>query len=1243
MIQVFKKFILLTLFLIAIVFNGTAQDRNKLWTKVANAGGKGQKTIYRKTIPKKFETYQLNINKVKDLLGNVLKRTAKAKLSNRILSFPNEDGTLERYQVFEASIMEPALQKKYPNIRSYIGKSMENKGKIIRFSISNDGFHGMIFRKSGGTIFIDPYTLNNNNYIVYNKKSLPKIAPFECRFDEFNTSKGVVSKNTYSSKTANANDGNLRTFRLAVATTGEYSQYQLNNQGISVSATDAEKKAAVLSAINTTMTRVNGIFERDVALTMVLVANETAIIYLDATTDNFTNNDSSILIDESQTVIDGTIGSANYDIGHTFSTGGGGLAQLGSPCTTSKAKGITGSSNPIGDAYDIDFVAHEMGHQYGAHHTFNGDAGNCAPPNRNDATAVEPGSGSTIMAYAGICAPQNVQLFADDYFHLVSIREMWANISIGNSTCAAISPTGNNVPVVNALSNNTLPISTPFVLTANATDIDGDNLTYTWEQLDTEITAIPLLSSAIGGPAFRSIGPSASPKRYFPSQTTVIGGNLSNTWEVLPAVSRTMNFGVNVRDNNPSGGQTASQETTLTFDANSGPFKVTSQTITETWAAGTSKVITWDVANTDVAPVSCSFVNILLSTDGGFTYPTVLASNVANDGTYTIVVPNVTTTKARVIVESANNVFYAMNAVDISIQASEFIMNFSALTASVCSPNNAVYNFTYNTYNGFNEATTFSYTGNPTGTTVTFNPSSATIDGIAVQMTVSGITDTNLGNSQIAVTGTSASVTKTTSVSLNIYTANLVAPVLNTPTNNGVGVLKPYTLNWNSDINATNYDVEIASDNTFTTIVESGTVNINTFTPQTLNINTKYYWRVRANNVCLQGAYSTIFNFTTANETCDSNFSSDTPLNIPDNNATGISSVINFPQNKIITDVNVTVNITHTYDADLALTLTSPQGTVIILSSGNGGDGNNYSNTLFDDAAVSAINLGIPPYTGIFRPQGNLSSFNNEQSAGNWTLKVVDSGELDIGTLDNWSIEICGIPSVFSLPTDNFNIQVTSETCPNKNNGQLFIEGLSNQNYTTTINGTNYSFTNTLTVTSLPPGSYNICIAVTGETYQQCFVVEVAAGILAKASTKVKANKATVEIAQGTAPYKIYVNGNEVLDTSAPVFSVNVKHGDLLEVKTAKTCEGVYSKAITTLNDFVVYPNPSTGIFEIAMPITEKQVLISIYNIQSQLISQKSYPVSYGKVNLDISNQPTGIYIAKVHLDKPVTFKIIKR
>lgn len=1335
-----KKYYLNILFLFSLIFTVRAQNSDKFWLKTNLQEKNKTKLIERKTIPTNFGLYQLNLNSLKRELSNAPKRKGKLTTSNNIVSFPNEKGEFLKYQVFESSIMEESLQKKHPNIKSYIGKGIDNSSAIIRFSITPLGLHGMIFQKTGETMFIDPYTTDKESYIVYTKKNLPSIKQFQCKFDELNSSTKLESQNV-SAKTDNANDGNLRTYRLAIATTGEYSQFHITNQ----LATDDEKKTEVLAAINVTMTRVNGIFEKDVALTMVLVDNNTDVIFLDALTDELSNNDSSSLIDESQTVIDANIGTENYDIGHTFSTGGDGLAQLRSPCTSSKARGITGSGNPIGDSYDIDFVAHEMGHQFGAHHTFNSDSGGCGG-NRDDSRAVEPGSGSTIMAYAGLCAPNNVQNNSSDYFHLVSIREMWANISNGNSQCGVITNTGNNPPTIDPLTNYTIPTSTPFILNANATDIDGDELTYTWEQLDTEIVPHPLVSTATGGPAFRSLSPTSSSKRYFPNQSTVITGDLSSTWEVLPSVGRTMAFGVTVRDNNLVGGQTASEETTITIDGTSGPFNLTSQTTNETWDAGTTQTITWDVANTNISPVNCLFVNILLSTDGGLTYPITLDSNVLNDGSHDIVAPNNATTNGRVKIESVENIFYTMNSADITIQTSEFIMNFVSNNKAICTPNNIVYTFTYNTFLGFNEETTFSALNNPTATTVTFNPTTATTDNTTVEMTISSIENEAVGNYSISVTGTSASTTKTTVVNLDVYSSMINPPVLISPENTAISILKPYALSWSNDANALNYDVQISIDNTFFTIVETATVNTNSYTPLLLGVNTNYFWRVKSKNNCGESGFSSIYNFTTANETCSSTTSTDTPLGIPDNNAIGVSSILNVTADKTITDVNVTVNITHTFIGDLTLTLISPKGTSIILVTDIGDDGNNFVNTIFDNDALSSINSGGSPFSGIFKPLGNLSQLNNEESLGDWKLKASDSEAQDIGQIENWSIEICGIdvfrdddndtivnsldlcpntptgetvnangcsdselndddndtiingldlcpttptgetvdtngcsdsqldddndsimnnvddcPNTplgivvnsngcpkFSLPSNNFTLKVTSETCPDKKNGKLEISTIETHNYEVSIVGNlgfnnSKNFTDTYLFENLIPDIYTVCITVTGETFEQCFVVEVINGTTVSGKTSVTSGKATVEIKDGTAPYHVFINDKELFQTNESLFHINVHHGDVINVKTAVSCEGTYSKTIELLQGIVAYPNPTNGTFEIALLVSQKEVTIELYTIHSQLISVKTYPIAYGRVQLNIENQPSGLYIAKVKLDKPITLKIIKQ
>jgi len=230
----------------------------------------------------------------------------------------------------------------------------------------------------------------------------------------------------------------------------------------------------------------------------------------------------------------------------------------------------------------------------------------------------------------------------------------------------------------------------------------------------------------------------------------------------------------------------------------------------------------------------------------------------------------------------------------------------------------------------------------------------------------------------------------------------------------------------------------------------------------------------------------------------------------------------------------------------------------------------------------------------------------------------------------------------FVLSSNNFNIEVIGETCPNKDNGQLIIKTSETYNYVTTIDGTLYNFTTDLTVEDLAPSTYNFCITIPEESYEQCFVVEVVEGTTISGKSSVTTGKVSVTIEEGTVPYTIYVNGKELFNTASPIFNIDVKHGDLIEVKTAVSCEGVYSKIITLLKELVVYPNPTKGSFEISLPASEKEVVIELYTIQSQLIFIKTYPVIYGKVQLNIENQPTGLYIAKVQLDKPVILKIIK-
>jgi hypothetical protein len=442
----------------------------------------------------------------------------------------------------------------------------------------------------------------------------------------------------------------LHTYRLAVAATGEYTAFQ----GGTV--------AQALAAINTTMNRVNGIYQRELSIRFVLIANETNIIYTNAMTDPYTNGDPNAMIGENQSNVDTVIGSGNYDIGHVFGTNSGGLASAG-VCAGNKARGVTGSGAPVGDAFDVDYVAHEMGHQFGANHTFNGSTGSCGG-NRESGAAYEPGSGSTIMAYAGICGAENLQLNSNDYFHVKSLEEIVA--FIGGHSCDVETATGNVAPTVNAGPDFNIPMGTPFILTASGSDANGDALTFAWEEYDLGTQSPPNTDDG-SRPIFRSFTPTASPARTFPKLSDILN-NTSTFGESLPTTTRNMTFQVTARDNRAGGGGVNSATMQVHVTNTSGPFAVTQPNTAVVWTTGTTQTVTWNVANSTAAPVSCANVRILLSIDGGNTFPIVLNASTPNDGSAAITVPNVPSTTARVKVEAVGNIFF-----DISNQ--NFIVN----------------------------------------------------------------------------------------------------------------------------------------------------------------------------------------------------------------------------------------------------------------------------------------------------------------------------------------------------------------------------------------------------------------------------------------------------------------------------------------------------------------------------------------------------------------------------------------
>ncbi|HET9494904.1 MAG TPA: zinc-dependent metalloprotease family protein, partial [Chloroflexia bacterium] len=637
--------------------NGLAASSGRLstdglWRDVAQSGipAAGNRDI----VPQTYRTVAVEMAALRSLLASApLEANTKVRDAKTVISLPLPDGTYARFRFVESPVMEAPLAARFPSIKTYLGQGLDDPSATVRFDLTPHGFHALVLSATD-TVFIDPYQRGDTtHYISYYKNE------YKASADSFMLEIGVDTSVAQPEVEGPMppSGPQLRTYRIAIASTGEYTIFHGGTVELG------------LAAITTSLNRVDGVYEREVAVRMVMVANNNLIVYTDPVTDPYTNNNGFTMLGQNQTNLDLVIGNANYDIGHVFSTGGGGVAGLRVVCATgSKARGVTGRPQPIGDPFDIDYVAHEMGHQFGGNHTFNSTTSSCGGGNRSAAHAYEPGSGSTIMAYAGICGAENLQPNSDPFFHVESYDEIVAYTTVGNgNTCPVITNTGNDAPAINAGPSYNVPNQTPLKLTATGSDPNGDPLTYNWEQYNLGAPSPPMTDDGTR-PIFRSFVPAVVPHRYLPRMTDILSNTLT-IGEAWATTNRALTFRVTARDNRAGGGGVNYAQVTHNVTTSSGPFLVTAPNTPVTWPGGSNQTVTWDVANTTAAPVSCANVDVLLSTDGGGSFPTTLLNDTPNDGSQSVTVPNSPTTQGRVMVMCSNNIFFDVSNTNFTISA----------------------------------------------------------------------------------------------------------------------------------------------------------------------------------------------------------------------------------------------------------------------------------------------------------------------------------------------------------------------------------------------------------------------------------------------------------------------------------------------------------------------------------------------------------------------------------------------
>jgi hypothetical protein len=654
-----KSLVLLSFF--SLLFY-SAFSQSSYWTRLDESSIAGSGKRYLTAENAVF--LDINFESLKSQLAkSPFEREDDVRKYGQTIQVPMPDGSIQSFSIASYNLMERALANKYPEIRTFLGSGITDPSSQIFIDFTLQGFHAQILSEKG-SVYIDPVFQNETRfYMCYERKNLRKLEKgiFNCGISEKEFEKGEIDKSNGSNPPNSAltvSGTTRRTYRLAMATTAEYSIFHGGTVPL------------VLSAITTTMNRVNGIYNKDVTLRFSLIANTNLLISL-TNPDSYSNGDAFTMMGENQSNVDAIIGNANYDIGHVFGTNSGGVVS-GRVCTSgNKARGVTGSGAPIGDPFDIDYVAHEIGHQCSAAHTWNGTQSSCSPGQYIAASAVEPGSGITIMAYAGICGSDDLAPNSIDHFHNKSQQEIIAFSQTGSgNTCGTTNATGNTPPTVSVVfpSGVTIPQSTPYELRGSGADVNGDAITFCWEQMNVGTSGPPNVASRVNGPITRSFSPSATGNIRTVPQLSDLLANTSTIGNLLGTATRAMNFNLTVRDNRANGGGMRDASMAFNVTSTAGPFLVTAPNIYLIYGKNQPLTVTWSVANTNVAPVNCTAVAIKLSTDGGLTYPTTLSANTSNDGSEVVTLPNVTSATCRIRVEALNNFFFDISNQNFEIR-----------------------------------------------------------------------------------------------------------------------------------------------------------------------------------------------------------------------------------------------------------------------------------------------------------------------------------------------------------------------------------------------------------------------------------------------------------------------------------------------------------------------------------------------------------------------------------------------
>ena len=1082
-----------------------AKTQDNYWSSNSGTGRiNTDKAAARLSFPKEFKLFNLNIEPLKQQLFSVVGN--REGRHSTVISLPNADGQVEQFEIFEASNFDAQLQAQFPEIRAFSGKGITDKYASLKLSVSPQGIQTMVFRTDKDNEFMEPYSQDHSVYAVYKSQRAKGAMPWSCSTPDQVLSNGLNAQVSNAGVTARSG-GDLKTMRLAQSVTAEYSNY--------FGATSAAQVALPLAAINATLTRCNGVYEKDLALHLNLVAASTNVIYYNASTDPYSaasTGAGGAWNNELQTTLTSVIGDANYDIGHLFgaSGGGGNAGCIGCVCNSGKGSGFTSPADgiPQGDNFDIDYVVHEVGHQLGGNHTF-------SMSNEGSGVNKEVGSGITIMGYAGITS-QDVAAHSIAIYHEATIAQIQANLL--TKTCpVTTSITANNVaPVIAALTNYTIPKSTPFALTGSASDANGDALTYCWEQNDNASSSQTGASSVASatkatGPNWISFSPTASPTRYFPKLATILsgalisgpltGGDAATNTEALSSVARTLNFRLTVRDNHVysstapvSVGQTNFADMVVTVSAASGPFAVSVPNTAVSYAGGSTQTITWAVASTTAAPVSCANVKISLSTDGGQTFPTVLVASTPNDGTEALTIPNTPTTTARIKVEAVGNIFFDISNANFTITAGSSCGSPAGLAASGITTTTATVSWT-----AVSGAVSYDVDYKLTSSGTWTNAATATT---STSVNLSGLAASTVYDWRVRTNCASASSAYTAAQ----FTTSAV-PVCNAPSGLSASSITTTsaTVSWTAVSGAVSYDVDykLTSSGTWTSAAVATTSTAVAISG--LTASTVYDWRVRTN--CSFGSSG----YSAAQFTTNAVFVCNAPAGLTASSITTTGATVSW------TAVSGAVN----YDVDYKLT-----------SSGT------WTNAATATTSVSVAISGLTAATVYdWRVRTNCSSGSSAYSAAQFTTATASTcgtafepneTQATAATITSGVVNSAAISS--STDIDYYKIVTTSSS-----NNVYNLVGPSGVDYDLYIynsagtqvgSGTGSTATETVTLNGQAAGTYYVkVIGYNGANSATCYTIKATATVVTSCQSTYDVSTNGTTAGAATIPFNTNVTG----------------------------------------------------------------------------------------------------------------------